>query len=70
MVIITAEHIEQLKTPAGGYNMRSMEMLGMWPLRAGWQERMIGRKVGDRRWKAALREAAKGKIHRFRGNTR
>lgn len=70
IVTITAEHVEQLKTPLGGYNQRSMELLGCWPLRDGWKERLVGRSIGDRRLKSAFTEAAKGKKHFFRGNTR
>lgn len=70
MVIISAEHLEQLKTPAGGYNEKPMRLLGVWPLRTGWQSRLLGKKVGDRRFKAALQAAAEGKKHIWRGNTR
>lgn len=70
MIIISAEHLEQLKTPSGGYNEKSMRLLGMWPLRTGWQARLLGMKVGDRRFKAAVQAAAEGKKHIHRGNTR
>lgn len=69
MIILTPEHIEQLKTPQGGYNQRTMELVWCWPLLTGWKERMIGRKIGERRWRAALK-AKDEKRHFFRGNTR
>lgn len=70
IITLTAEHIEQLKTPAGGYNEASMKVLGCWPLSAGWKERLIGSTVGDRRFRSAVNEARRGKKHFFRGNTR
>ncbi len=66
---ITAAHIETLKTPAGGYNQATMELLGVWPLTAGWQQRLIGRAISDRLWRSAIK-AAQTKRHIFRGNTR
>lgn len=68
MVVITEQHLEQIRTPAGGYNMKSMELIGLWPLAAGWRERAISMKVSDRKWKAALK-ASTEKRHFYRGNT-
>lgn len=69
MIVLTSELIEQLRTPKGGFNQRTMEQLGVWPLVAGWKERLVGKKVGDRRWRSAL-AASKRETHRYRGNTR
>jgi hypothetical protein len=69
MIVLTPEHIEQLRTPQGGFNQETMELIGEWPLVAGWQERLIGQKVADRKWKAALK-AKTGQRHFYRGNTR
>lgn len=69
MITLTPELIEQLRTPQGGFNMATMEIIGEWPLREGWQQRLIGTKVADRKWKAMLK-AKTTKHHVFRGNTR
>ena len=69
MITITAELIEQLRTPQGGFNMATMEIFGVWPLTEGWQQRLIGTQVADRKWKAALKAKDK-KRHFYRGNTR
>lgn len=69
MIVLTPDHIEQLRTPAGGFNEAAMELVGVWPLRAGWQERLVGKKIGDRRWRLALEAAARPR-HYFHGNTR
>lgn len=55
IIALTAEHIDQLKTPAGGYNEKAMAILGCWPLRSGWKERLVGSKIGDRRLKSAIK---------------
>lgn len=71
MITITAAHIEQLRTPAGGFNKATMDELAvMWPLRTGWQQELIGKMVGDRKWQRAVKAAARGPRHFFRGNTR
>lgn len=70
IITITSEHVDQLKTPAGGYNERALTVLGFWPLRSGWKERLVGMKVGDRRLKSAIKAASLGKKHFFHGNTR
>ena len=69
MITLTPEHIEQLRTPAGGFNQRTMELVGFWPLCEGWQTELVGHKVADRKWKAALK-AKDEKRHFYRGNTR
>lgn len=69
MITLTADHIEQLKTPQGGYNQRTMELIGAWPLVEGWKERLVGTKVADRKWKQALKQKDI-KSHFYRGNTR
>lgn len=69
MIVLTPEHIEQLRTPQGGYNQHTMELLGAWPLFAGWKDHLVGQKVSDRNWRAALK-AKNIKRHFFRGNTR
>jgi len=70
MIIFTHEHIEQLRTPAGGFNQAAMEVIGNWPLHAGWYARLLGTKVSDRKWRQAVNAAKRGPVHRFRGNTR
>lgn len=69
-VVITTERLEELRTPSGGYNEAAMSIIGYWPLQEGWKERLIGLRVSDRNWKAAIKAAARGPQHRFRGNTR
>ena len=66
---ITAAHIETLRTPAGGYNKQTMELLGVWPLTEGWKERLIGLSISDRVWRSAIK-AKDIKRHIYRGNTR
>lgn len=71
MITITYEHLSELKTPAGGVNQATADVLGiMWPLQAGWMGRLVGTQVSDKRWNAAKRAAAQGPIYRRRGNTR
>ncbi len=70
IIVLTVDHIDQLKTPAGGYNEKAMTILGVWPLRSGWKERLIGAKIGDRRLKSAIKAASEGKKHFYHGNTR
>lgn len=69
MIVLTPERIEQLRTPAGGFNQAAMEIIGVWPLSTGWKARIVGRQISDRNWKAALK-AKDRKSHFFRGNTR
>lgn len=69
MITLTPELIQQLRTPQGGFNMETMEIIGQWPLVEGWQERLVGMKVSDRNWKAMI----KAKMHKRRvlgGNKR
>lgn len=69
MVILTEELIEQLRTPAGGFNMKAMEAIGAWPLSTGWEQRLVGTSVSDANWKRAMK-AKDEKRHFYRGNTR
>jgi hypothetical protein len=70
MKIIVRDDIEQLRTPAGGFNQRTMEIIGVpWPLQEGWQQRIVGMRVSDRNWSAAQKAKAEVR-HVFRGNTR
>lgn len=70
MITLTAEHIEQIRTPAGGFNMETMGALGVpWPLKSGWQDQLIGRAVSNKAWKDA-QKASLRKRRIFRGNTR
>ncbi len=70
MIVLTAELIESLKTPAGGWNRATMDAIAVpWPLRAGWIQSTIGRTVSDRDW-AAAEKASQQARHYFRGNTR
>jgi len=70
MISVTREMIEQLRTPAGGFNEATMSIIGYWPLQSAWKERLIGAKISDRNWKAMVRAAKQGAAHRFRGNTK
>lgn len=70
MIVLTAGHIEALMTPKGGYNQATLDKLGIgWPPKAGWKDRLIGTKIGDRRYAAAVK-ASKTEHHYFGGNTR
>ncbi len=70
MIVLTAELIQELRTPAGGFNQATMDAVGIgWPLREGWPQRAVGLPVSDRKWKAAM-QAKTTKLHRYRGNTR
>ena len=69
MIILTIDLIEQLKTPKGGINQETMELIGSWPLTEGWKDRLIGARVSDKIWKAAMKARAHER-HVFRGNTR
>ena len=70
MILITEDHIKQIRTPAGGFNQATMEALGCWPLHGGWKEWLIGRQVSNKAWKDAVNAAKRGPIYRRRGNTR
>jgi hypothetical protein len=69
MIVLTAENIEMLRTPQGGFNKKTMEIIGAWPLVEGWKDQMIGRRISDRNWQAAMK-AKNEKRHVWRGNTR
>lgn len=60
MITLTSQHVEELRTPAGGFNQCAMEIVGQWPLSAGWKNRLVGTKVADRKWKAAVKAAKAG----------
>jgi hypothetical protein len=68
MIVITEDHIKQVRTPAGGFNQATLEALGVWPLSAGWQSRLVGREVSNQAWKDAVSAAKKGPIYRRMGN--
>lgn len=70
MITITQDNIKELFTPAGGMNYHTADVLSIWPLATGWKERLIGRRVSDKKWHEAVAAAKKGPIHRFNGNTR
>ena len=69
MITITAEHIEQLRTPAGGFNQCTMEIIGIWPLTSGWKNQIMGMRISEKNWREAMR-AKECVQHKFRGNTR
>ena len=69
MIVLTPDHIEQLKTPSGGFNKATMEIIGTWPLSDGWKERLVGQAISNRAWSKALKARLKVR-HFFRGNTR
>lgn len=69
MIVLTEEHIEQLRTPAGGFNKETMEIIGAWPLSEGWKERLVGQAISNRAWSEVLKARLKVR-HFFRGNTR
>ena len=68
MIMITENHIKQVRTPNGGFNQATLEALGEWPLSAGWKLRLIGREISNQAWKDAVNAAKKGPIYRRRGN--
>lgn len=68
MITITEDHIEQVRTPSGGFNQAAMEALGCWPLSTGWKERLIGSAVSNKAWKDAVSAAKRGPIYRRMGN--
>lgn len=70
MIVITKNHIQQIRTPNGGFNQATLEALGCLPLSSGWIQRLIGREVSNQAWKDAVTAAKKGPIYRRRGNTR
>jgi hypothetical protein len=69
MIVLTRERIEELKTPDGGFNKETMDLICGWPLVAGWQKRCLGMKISEDDWKAAMK-AKNRKRHIYRGNTR
>lgn len=69
MIVLTAAHIEQLKTPKGGYNRATMDAIAVgWPLQAGWKEGLVGRKITDGDWDLAMKRRLE-EPHFYRGNT-
>lgn len=68
MITITAGHLQQVRTPAGGFNQATLEALGVWPLSTGWQQRLIGHQISNQAWKDAISAAKRGPIYRRRGN--
>jgi hypothetical protein len=68
MILITENHIKQVRTPNGGFNQATLEALGCWPLSTGWKLRLIGREVSNQAWKDAVNASKKGPIYRRRGN--
>jgi hypothetical protein len=38
MITLTPDLIEQLRTPQGGFNQATMEIIGCWPLHEGWKD--------------------------------
>ncbi len=69
MITLTQELIEQLRTPAGGFNQGTMEILGCWPLTSGWKDRLVGTRLSEKNWRKAMK-AKKCRLHHYRGNTR
>ena len=49
-LVITESHINQLRTPAGGFNSATMRLFGLWPLKNGWQQQLIGRRISLSLW--------------------
>ncbi|GGG61409.1 hypothetical protein [Hymenobacter glacieicola] len=46
LVKLTAEMIESLQTPKGGYDRATLAKLGVsWPPPKGWKKRLIGKPV-------------------------
>jgi hypothetical protein len=42
-VPLTLVMLDQLKTPKGGYDRQTLEMLGIgWPPKSGWRKRLLG----------------------------
>ena len=60
MVQITPERLEKLKTPKGGMSRRVAELLGIWPLVAGWPARLLNSEIPEATFSRAVQLAAKG----------
>lgn len=53
-VKLTNEHFNQIKTPAGGFRRRPLEILGVpWPPQRGWKAKLIGTEIDESVWLAA-----------------
>lgn len=56
MILLTAELIEALMTPKGGYNKAALDHLGVgWPPVTGWKARLIGSQIANAKYAAALK---------------
>lgn len=56
MITLTAEMIEALATPKGGYNSKTLHRLGVaWPPVSGWKDRLIGTDISDQAYRDAQR---------------
>ncbi len=69
MITITEDHIKQARTPAGGFNQKTLEAFGIFggPF-SGWKQWLIGREISNQAWKDAVNAAKQGPIYRRRGN--
>jgi len=61
-MIITNDWIEKNKTPAGGYNKKQFEILGIqYPPKKGWKDEIIGLDLSDKKIKE-FENISKGQI--------
>ena len=55
MITITEEHLEELKTPRGGYTKATLQALSVSPNNnSGWRRRLIGKTFTDEQYQTAL----------------
>lgn len=54
MLVITYDHLEELKTPRGGYTSATIKALGSDMKKKGWRQRLIGKHVTEEQYQEAL----------------
>ena len=55
MITITEEHLEELRTPRGGYTCATLKALGVSiKNNKGWRRKLIGKMFTDEQYKEAL----------------
>ncbi|UII80059.1 ribonuclease H [Flagellimonas sp. CMM7] len=60
-VLITYGLIETLKTQAGGFSKKGLELIGVsWPPEKGWKERVIGNPIDKEKYNLLIRDPKRG----------
>lgn len=50
-MVLTKKDIENLQTGNGGYNKKTLALLGLkWPPKKGWKNKVIGKEVDDKKY--------------------